>query len=372
MIYLDNAATTQPFPEVIAEMQDVLINVYGNPSSVYQLGRQAKQKLNEARRMIAHSIGAKDSEIIFTSCGTESNNTALYSLAYAQEKRHIISTCIEHPSVMKVLKDLETKGFSVTYLPVDEHGIISLDDLEHAITSETSFATIMAVNNEVGSIQPIEQIAEILHRHHVFYHTDAVQAYGTLHFDMTQLPIDMMSVSAHKIHGPKGIGFLYIRDNTPFKPFILGGGQEQTQRSGTENLHNIVGFAKAVEMMNVSKRREHFNHLQHKFLSLLHASKLDYELNGLEDTSKKSSKIINIWFKHIPSSKLLIQLDLKHVMVSAGSACSAGSLKASPVLQCMYPSTPNRAIESIRLSFSEYNTEKDIETLVEILKVIAI
>lgn len=372
MIYLDNAATTKLLPEVVEVMSEVLANDYGNPSSLYQLGRQAKHRMNQARQIVAQSIGARPHEIIWTSGGTEANNMALYSLAYTQTKRHIISSVIEHPSVLKVLQDLEQKGFQVTYLPVNEKGLISLSDLERALREDTSFVTIMSVNNEVGSIQPIKEIAELLVQHNIYFHTDAVQAYGNMPLNMAALPITMMSVSAHKIHGPKGIGCLYVRDKIPFIPLFLGGGQESNRRSGTENLHNIVGFAKAVQLLHATERSVHFQRLHQYFLTLLEQSGIAYALNGSACMHEKSFKIANIWFKNILSSKLLIQLDLKHIMVSAGSACSAGSLQASPVLKQMYPNTPKRAEESIRISFSYDNTLTEIETLIEILKEFAV
>lgn len=365
MIYLDNAATTAVSDTVLDAMLPILKHVYGNPSSIYQFGRLAKQHVEQARQTIANSIHAKPSAIIFTSGGTESNNTALMSLARTTTKKHIISTCIEHPSIKTVLQQLETQGYDVTYLPVNANGCITVQQVKDAITDDTAFVTIMAVNNETGAKQPIEDIALLLHEQHIPFHTDAVQAFGTQSFNMAQTPIAMMSVSSHKIHGPKGIGFLYVNENALFQPFINGGGQESNRRSGTENVANIVGFAKAVELLNVQQRTAHFEQLQQTLLQLLNDKHIAYDVNGSIDLQHKTPKIINLYLKNTTASKLLIQLDLANIMVSAGSACSAGSLQPSAVLLQQYPNQSERARQSIRVSFSEATTIDDIQTFVE-------
>lgn len=367
MIYLDNAATTQPYPEVIEVMEHALSEYYGNPSSTYRLARLAKQQLDEAKNGLARSIQASPDEIILTSGGTEANNTALYALANRCDKKHIVTTSIEHPSVFNVMKDLEQKGFLVTYLTPDETGCITVEQVEHALREDTSFVSVMMVNNETGARQPIASIGELLQGTDILFHTDAVQAYGTVEIDVTNGTVDMLSVSAHKIHGPKGIGFLYVKQGTPFEAYIKGGGQEQNRRSGTENLPAIVGFAKAVEFIDVKNRERHFRQLQETLLAEMDKNGISYLLNGTTSLAKHSPKIVNLWLKGIPSSKLLIQCDLKGIMLSAGSACSAGSLQPSRVIEAIYQDK-QRASESIRLSFSLDITVQDIQTVVETLK----
>lgn len=372
MLYFDNAATTQPKQAVISEITRVLSTVYGNPSSTYELGRNAKAELEEARRVIANSINAKPSNIIFTSGGTESNTTALLSLAKSSDRRHIITTNVEHPSIVEVLKQLEKNGFSVTYLPVNNDGVVTVEQVKHAITEETAFVTIMAVNNETGAIQPVFEIAKVLQNGPIKFHTDAVQGFGVLPFDMANSGIDMMSVSGHKVHGPKGVGFLYVSDDVVLNPLIIGGGQERGLRSGTENLHNIVGLAKAVALLDVSQRIAHFKQLQTCLLNGLDEAKVPYVLNGSVNSNYKTPKIVNVYIKGVLSSKLLIQLDLAGIMVSAGSACSAGSLQPSRVLLNQYPNEDIRAKQSIRISFSEMTTVDDVLVLVEKIKVFTV
>lgn len=365
MIYFDNAATTKPLQEVVDTITKVLSVAYGNPSSLYGLGRQAKQQLEQARREIAQSIHANSEDIIFTSGGTESNNFALMALAKATSKKHIVSSCIEHPSVKNVLQQLEKQGYTVTFLPVDNYGRVSVEAVKQAVTDQTAFVSVMSVNNEVGSIQPIQEIAAYLEEKAIPFHTDAVQSYGVLPIDVASTPITALSVSAHKIHGPKGIGFLYLKDAKTYEPLLYGGGQERGLRSGTENLANILGFASAVKAL-VTVESGYFEQLQHYLLTALEASGIPFELNGSLDSDKKIAKTVNIWLKK-PAQKLLIQLDLENICVSAGSACSAGSLKASDVLLAMY-GDHERASESIRLSFSRENTVAEIDTFIEKLK----
>ncbi|MBS4750600.1 cysteine desulfurase [Carnobacteriaceae bacterium zg-ZUI78] len=372
MIYLDNAATTIPLPDVISAMTDTMMNVYGNPSSTYQVGRQAKKILDESRTSLAISIGATSDELIFTSGGTESNNFALHSLAYRDvTKKHIITSIIEHPSVLNTVEELEKKGFDVTYLPVDKSGVISIQDVKNAIRPDTSFISVMYVNNEVGTVQPIEQIAELLKDKDILLHTDAVQAYGILPIDVKKLGADMLSVSSHKVHGPRGTGFVFVKKGVRVQPLLHGGGQEQGVRSGTENVASIAGFAKAISQLHLTDKQKHIVQLQETLLSELSKTEIDYEVNGSMEETRKVPTIVNVWFKGIPASKLLIQLDLSGIMVSAGSACSAGSLKPSRILLSMFQDE-KRASESLRISFSEMNTLEEIKTLVETLKKYAV
>lgn len=363
-IYLDNAATTPMYPQVIETLVKASTEFFGNASSTYTLGRMAKKQMEDARKVIANSIHAHPNEIIFTSGGTESNNTALYSLAKTTNKKHIITTLIEHPSVINVFKDLEQQGYSVTYLKVNENGIVDLEDLASSLTEETAFVSIMSVNNEIGSIQNIDQIGKLLKEKNIYFHTDAVQAYGIIHFDMQHQNIDMMSVSAHKIHGPKGIGFLYVRQGTPFYHLLKGGGQEDNRRSGTQNVPHIISFAKAVEMINIQSSQQHFQSLQQLLLAEMDKLNIQYKVNGSLCSQEKTEKIINLWLPNISSSKLLIQMDLNRIMISAGSACSAGSLKPSRVILNIFENE-KRAQESIRISFSNLTTKEDVISFVE-------
>lgn len=363
-IYLDNAATTPMYQEVIDILCHASNQLFGNASSTYSLGRLAKKQLEEARRIVAKSINAKPSEIIFTSGGTESNNMALYSLAKATDKKHIITTNIEHPSVLNVFKDLEQQGYQVTYLEVEVDGVLSVEKLKQHLTEDTAFVSIMSVNNEIGSIQNITAISTLLKASNIYFHTDAVQSYGVLPFDMLMQPIDMMSVSAHKIHGPKGIGFLYVRENTPFYSLLKGGGQEDDRRSGTQNIPSLMAFAKAIELLNIEHKVNYLSQLQQLLFDQLNKHNISYQLNGSLLPYKKIPKIVNLWLPNTLASKLLIQMDLSGIMISAGSACSAGSLKPSRVLLEVYHDE-KRAQESIRISFSEMTTEQDIITFVE-------
>lgn len=365
MFYLDNAATTPLLPEVVQKMTDVLTTVYGNPSSTHQLGRLAKQELAQSREIIAKSINAKSDEIIFTSGATESNNTILAFLVEKSQKKHIITTKIEHPSVLNYCQYLETKGYDVTYLAVDSNGVISLDELKSSVTKQTGVISVMAVNNETGAIQPVTEIAQFAHENGIYCHSDMVQAYGVLPIDVSELPLDAMSFSAHKVHGPKGVGCLYVRSNHHFNSLFHGGSQEFSKRPGTENLAGIAGFAAAVSSMSVVENNGHYKHLQHHLVTRLTEENVPYVVNGTLDEQYKVPKIINLWFQGIPAQKLLIQLDLSGICVSAGSACSAGSLQPSRVIKEQYPDEIERANQSIRVSFSRLTTIEEIECLVE-------
>lgn len=368
MIYLDNAATTFMSHDVITEMTHAMQQIGGNPSSTYQLGRRAKKALENARVVMGQSINAQPKDIIFTSGGTESNNTALYALAKQSDKKHIMTTTIEHPSVYEVMKQFEKDGYTITYLPVNEQGQIAVEQVEQALRADTAFVSIMAVNNETGAIQPIRDIALLLQKHNIPFHSDCVQAYGVLPIDVQKTPVTMVSVSSHKIHGPKGVGFLYVNGGQLAYPLLRGGGQEHNRRSGTENIHSIIGFAKAVEQLNIMDNINHFTTLQDTLINGLEMADVPFAINGYLHHDHKTPKIVNLYFKGIPSSKLLIQLDLEGIMVSAGSACSAGSLLPSRVLLEQFPENKERASQSIRISFSKMTTVEEIELLVEKLQ----
>ncbi|QTU83309.1 cysteine desulfurase [Carnobacteriaceae bacterium zg-C25] len=367
MFYLDNAATTPLLPEVIEAMTHTLKEVYGNPSSINQMGRAAKQQVEKARQVISQSLGAKNNELIFTSGATESNNAALRFLMKHSGKKQLVISAIEHPSVYAYAQSLEKQGFVVSVIGVDERGIIDLEALKNTLTSETGVVSVMMVNNETGAIQPIEAVVRLAKAVGAFVHTDAVQAYGQLPIDVKTLGVDALSVSAHKIHGPKGIGALYICDKLPFESLLIGGSQESQKRAGTENVHNIVGFAKAVELLD-DHQVAHTTMLQNYLLEELPKNNVRFEVNGSVLPTEKVSKIINLYLPDVQSSKLLIQLDLVGIIVSAGSACSAGSLQPSSVLLEQFPQQPQRASESIRVSFSRFTTQEDVRALVEKLK----
>lgn len=370
-IYLDNAGTTPMAPEVIDTMTEMMKNVFGNASATNYYGREAKNILETSRHTIAQSINAKDNEIIFTSGGTESDNTAIMQTAMLRqtEGKHIISTKIEHEAVLKPLKRLEKMGFEVTYLDVDEKGQINLEDLKKAIRPDTILVTIMTINNEVGSVQPIKEIGEIVAESNAWFHTDAVQAYGEIPLDVEEMKIDLLSTSAHKLNGPKLIGFLYERDGIDLPSYLQGGDQELKRRAGTENVPAIAGFAKAAELHSndaIEKNREKYLSFKKALVEGLKENGIDFEINGnLEENM--APQVINIWFKGIKSDVLLTNLDLDGIVGATGSACTAGSLNPSHVLLAMFGADNPRVYESLRFSFSIENTMDDIHQLVETL-----
>ncbi|MTV82902.1 cysteine desulfurase family protein [Secundilactobacillus folii] len=368
-IYLDNAATTPISKEVLSEMTDKLQNVYGNASTLYGLGRQAHTVLENSRHIIAQSINADDDEIIFTSGGTESDNTAVMQTALARQDlgKHIITTAIEHEAILKPLHFLEQHGFDITYLPVDENGQISMDDLKAALRDDTILVTIMTGNNEVGSHMPIHEIGELLKDHQAWFHTDAVQAYGLLDIDVQRDHIDMLSTSAHKINGPKMVGFLYRRTGINFPSFVKGGDQEEKRRAGTENIPGIAGMAAAVKTITSTEkahRQEKYLGFKHQIVDGLKAAGVDFEINGSLDPNNLQH-VFNIWIKGISTYVMQTNLDLAGIAVSGGSACTAGSLEPSHVLTAMYGEDSPRISESIRISFGRYTTSDDIQSLVD-------
>lgn len=368
MIYLDNAGTTKVSETVKQAMLPYLDEIYGNASSLHSIGQLAKEKLEEARQTIADCIGAKAEEIYFTSGGSESDNWAIDSACkYAKltGKTHIITSSFEHHAILHTLEQKKKEGFSVTYLPVYKNGIVNPKDLESAITDKTFLVTIMTANNEIGTIQPISEIGEICRKHKIIFHTDAVQAVGHLPININEMHIDMLSMSGHKFHSPKGIGALYCKLGTPLFNFIYGGAQERNKRAGTENLAGIVGMATALkdavcEMNEVSKNERY---LRDKLFSSL--SKIPHSIiNG--DTKNRLSNNFNMSFEGIEGESLLLLLDDNGICASSGSACTSGSLDPSHVLLAI--GLPHEiAHGSLRLTLSKYTTEEEINKTIEIV-----
>jgi len=365
--YLDHAATSPVHPEVINSMAEVMARVYGNPSSIHTAGRSARKVLDEARSILAQSIGAKDTEIILTSGGTEADNTAIFGVAQALKSKgkHIITTSVEHHAVLHACEQLEKAGFEVTYLPVNENGRISVESVKNALRDDTILVTIMYGNNEVGTIQPIKEIGELLKDHQAIFHTDAVQAYGLEKIDINELHVDLLSVSSHKINGPKGIGFLYQREKTPLVATFYGGSQERKRRAGTENVHAAVGFAKAVEIsqQEMEKRQETYLQFRMIFLNVLNREQITYKVNGDHEYFLKH--ILNISFPGMDVESFLVNLDMDGVYASSGSACTAGSIDPSHVLVAMFGKGASELRNSIRFSFGLGLTEKDVEIAAE-------
>lgn len=373
-IYLDNAATTPMTAPVIDTLVTNLHDSWGNASTGYGYGRQAKRVLEDARHTIAQSIHALDDEIVFTSGGTESDNTAIIQTALKRQKlgKHIITTAIEHEAVLKPMHYLETLGFQVTYLPVDEDGHISLTDFDAALDDETILVSIMMGNNEVGSRMPIKEIGERLKDHQAWFHTDAVQAYGLVDIDVNDLGVDLLSTSAHKLNGPKMMGFLFRRRGISFDSYLKGGDQETKRRAGTENVPAIAAFAKAVSIDDPAEkqaRNDRYLGFKHQIIDGLTAAGIDFALNGsLERPSL--NHVMNIWLKGLSTYVVQTNLDLAGIAVSGGSACTAGSLEPSHVLTAMYGADSPRISESIRVSFGAQNTKKEVDQFVaELVKI---
>ena len=374
-IYLDNAATSPMHPDVIQTMTEAMQDVFGNPSAVNYHGRQAKGLLEKSRQIMIDSLhGNQASEIIFTSGGTESDNTAIIQTAFKRQHlgKHLITTQIEHEAVLQAMAYLAENGFEITYLPVDKNGQIKLSDLQAALRDDTILVSIMAANNEVGSVMPLAEIGQIVQPTNAWFHTDAVQAYGVLPLDVNACHIDLLSVSAHKIGGPKLLGFLYQRQGCEFGSYLKGGQQEQKRRAGTQNVPAIAGFAKAVELVQEKQAQqvEKYQNLKQILLATLVKQGVEFEVNGLYNQGELP-QIINLWFKGCDSTKLLTNLDLAGISVSAGSACSAGTLEASYVLQAMFADA-TRAHESLRFSFGFATTKTEVKqaatTLSQIIK----
>lgn len=370
-IYVDNAGTTAMAPQVIAAMTDAMKNTFGNASTTNYYGRQAKQVLEDCRHYLAQSINAQyDDEIVITSGGTESDNTVIKQVAQARqgEGKHIITTAFEHEAVLRPLSDLEAQGFEVTYLPVDEFGQINLADLKAAIRPDTILVSIMTVNNEVGSHLPIHEIGQIVAESSAWFHTDAVQAYGIIPIDVQADQIDLLSMSAHKINGPRMTGFLYRRRGVNFPSFIRGGDQELKRRAGTENVPGVVGMATAAKLHleNMAKDQAHYHDLKHRLVDQLTQAGVDFEINGHLD-DQMAPQTISIWFKGVPNDALLTNLDLEGIIGAAGSACTSGSLDPSHVLVAIYGQDSPRIWETLRFSFGVENTLAEVDQIVKAL-----
>ena len=365
-VYFDNAATTRLDDEVLKEMMPYLKDNYGNASSIYKLGRESKKAVEEAREKVAKALNCKPSEIYFTSGGSESDNTAIKGIARANKNKgnHIITSKIEHPAVLETLKELEKEGFETTYISVDENGIIDLEELKKSIKENTILITIMFANNEIGTIEPIEEIGKIAKENNVYFHTDAVQAVGSIKIDVQKLNIDSLSLSSHKIYGPKGVGVLYVRSNVKFQNLISGGHQEKAKRAGTENVPGIVGLGKAIEIAysNLEEHNKKIKELRNYYLEQV-KEKIPYiKING--DLEKRLPGNMNISFRFIEGEGLLLNLDLKGISASSGSACTSGSLDPSHVLLAI--GVPHEiAHGSLRISIGKYNTKEEVDYLVE-------
>jgi cysteine desulfurase len=359
-IYLDHAATTPMHPRVIEKMMEVMSHNFGNPSSIHSFGREARHYIDLARETLAKSIGAKENEIIFTSGGTEADNMALFGVAesYQHKGKHIITTQIEHHAVLHACERLEKMGFEVTYLPVDEAGVLSLSDLSKELREDTILVSVMYGNNEVGTVQPIKEIGELLKAHQALFHTDAVQAYGMEEINVVEMNIDLLSVSAHKINGPKGTGFLYVRDKVKLVPRAYGGEQERKRRAGTENVAAIVGFQEALKIASEerSAKRERYQKFKGILIQRLREHNIEFSINGMLENSLPH--VLNLSFPGTNVEAMLVNLDLAGIAVSSGSACTAGSIEPSHVLVAMFGKQSERLINSIRFSFG-FNTTED-------------
>jgi cysteine desulfurase len=370
-IYMDNAATTPVKKEVLDEMLPYFSELYGNPSSIYELGRKSKAAIEDAREKIAKSIGAKEREIFFTGSGSEADNWAIKGIAYANKNKgnHIITTKIEHHAVLHTCEYLEKNGFEVTYLDVDENGLIDLEQLKKSIKANTILVSIMFANNEIGTIQPIKEIGEITKEKGIYFHTDAVQAIGHVKIDVDEMNIDMLSMAAHKFYGPKGIGGFYIRRGTKIDSLISGGAQERKRRAGTENVPYIVGMGKAIEIAyeDMEKSNEKLIKLRNSLIEKIRTNIPYVKLNGHPE--KRLPGNVNFSFRFIEGESLLLSLDMVGVAASSGSACTSGSLDPSHVMLAI-GLTHEVAHGSLRLSLGDFNTEEEIDYVVENLKTI--
>ena len=368
-IYMDNGATTRVTEPVFEAMQPYFCGIFGNPSSAHTFGYQARHALDAARAQVARAINAMPDEIYFTGCGTEADNWAVRGAAYQNVKKgkHIITTTIEHHAILHTCQQLEKEGFEVTYLPVDEFGFVTAEQLEAAIRPDTTIVSIMAANNEIGTIEPIAELAKVCKAHGVLFHTDAVQAVGHIPMDVKEMDIDLLSMSGHKFHAPKGIGVLYIRKGVRLQQFMNGGAQEKNKRAGTENLASIVGMGKAIELAveNMDKHSEKLIAMRERLIERI-LTEIPYtRLNG--DRKNRLPGNVNVCFRFIEGEALLMMLDAKGIAASSGSACTSGSLDPSHVLLAI--GLPHEiAHGSLRLSLSEENTMEECDYAVESLK----
>lgn len=370
IVYLDNSATTKIKTEVLNEMMPYLITEYGNASSLYSVGRKSKKAIEKARRQVAELINCDEHEVYFTGSGSESDNTALKGFAYANKEKgnHIITSKIEHHAILESCETLERQGFEVSYIGVDENGVINLEELQKAIKTTTILISIMSANNEIGTIQPIEKIAQIAHEKNIIFHTDAVQAIGNMPIDVQKMNIDMLSLSGHKINAPKGIGALYIKKEVQVEKYINGGHQERNQRAGTENVAGIVGLGKACEIANknMTTHIRYLSKLRDYYLTKLQKEMAGkFRING--EMENRLPGNANVSFKGIDASELIFKLDEKGICVSSGSACSSGNVEPSHVLTAI--NVPEEYLNSaIRTTFGDSNTFEQVDYLIKCLK----
>ena len=363
MLYFDNSATTPIDQDVQSLMSDLNQNIYGNPSSIYASGRNAKNIIEIARRKLANAINSEPSEIIFTGGGSEANNIVLWDMVH-KKRNHVITSSIEHPAILLVLRELEKLGVKHTIVPVDKNGLIDPDDIKKNIISDTGLISIMMANNEVGTIEPIQEITRIAQEHDVLFHSDAIQVLGKLPIDVKKFQLDIMSFSAHKFYGPKGVGALYIKDGVSINPMIIGGSQEKNMRAGTENVSGIAGLGLAAEIAS-NFEKENFSHLlelENYFKELIIDKHNDITFNGFDNN--KLPGLVNLTIPNIPSDLLLINLDNDGISISNGSACSSGTISPSPVLKAMGLSDKSN-LESVRISAGKYNTMDEVNKLVD-------
>lgn len=369
MTYFDHAATTPMHPNVIGVMTEYMKTTFGNPSSIHQYGRQAHEKLEEARQVIATSIHATPNEIIFTSGGTEGDNTAILQTARARQHlgKHLITTQVEHPAVLEAMHHLQEEGFDVTYLPVNTEGELTAQQVQQALREDTILVSVMFANNETGNLYPIKEIGDVLREHQAYFHTDAVQAYGKYPIDVTALGIDLLSISAHKINGPKGVGFLYQKQTIVLPPLFHGGEQEAKRRAGTENLISILGMAEAVKVMreySFEERQDQYAGFTKYLLAQLDQAAICYHVNG---SMNRLSHVVNLSFPGVANDLLLMHLDLAGFAISTGSACTAGTVHPSHVLEAMYGKGDPYISSAIRMSFGLENTQSEVERFSQIL-----
>lgn len=367
-IYLDNAATTKMDNRVFEEMVPYLKEKYGNPSSAYKIGRDNKKIIEDSRKKVALNLNANPSEIYFTSGGSEADNMALKGIALGNvdKGKHIITSKIEHPAVLDTCKELEREGFEISYVGVDENGIIKLRELENTIRKDTILISIMFANNEIGTIQPINEISQIAKKYNILFHTDCVQAIGNVKIDVKSMNIDSLSLSAHKFYGPKGIGVLYLKNGIKFRKYLNGGHQERNRRAGTENVAGIIGLAKAINIVhdNLEENNKKTIELRDYFINEIKKNIEEVKING--DLIKRLPGNINITFKFVEADNILYELDKKGIYISTGSACTTGSIESSHVLRAIGLSD-TEAHSTIRISIGKYNNKEEIDYTIKCL-----
>ncbi len=371
-VYLDNAATTALSPAVLEQMMPYLTTIYGNPSSPHSFGQEARKGVEHARDQVAKALNALPEEIIFTGCGTESDNTVLFGVAerYAKKGNHIITTNVEHHAILHTCEALEKRGVKVTYLPVDENGMVTAEQVEKAITDQTILVSIMFANNEVGTIMPVAEIGKVCREHGVLFHTDAVQAVGHVPVDVKAMNIDMLSLSAHKFHGPKGVGALYVKKGIRLPAYVMGGAQERNRRAGTENVAGIVGLGAAIEIavQQLPESAARMTKLRDKLIAGIAERIPEVKLNG--HPTLRLPNNVNYSIKYIEGESILLMLDMNGIAASSGSACTSGSLDPSHVLLAL-GLTHEVAHGSVRLTLSDETTEEDIDYVLEVLPKVA-